>query len=239
MKTQLAAICIFLSFNVFAGAGNDSLAWQPDVGFDFTSRYVWRGSALSNSPNLQPYLGIGYKNFGFGAWGSYATDGNYAEIDLWVSYSIAGLNITLNDYYTEDETDYDAFYAFDYKANTTNHALELMLDYQLPIEKVPLKLTAATIFFGNDKNTNGDNNYSTYFQIAYPFEIKSYTFDLFVGATPHTSMYNGNGANVVETGIQIARDVKLSEHFTLPLSATLLANPAQENIFLIMTIGIN
>ncbi len=239
MKTYIIALFTLLSLNTLGQPLKDSTDWQPDAGFDFTNRYVWRGSALSNAPNLQPYLGIGYKNFGFGAWGSYATDGNYAEIDLWLSYSIAGLNITLNDYYTEDETNYDAFYAFDYKANTTNHALELMLDYQLPFEKIPFKFTAATIFFGNDKKNNGENNYSTYFQLAYPMTIKEYNINLFVGGTPHKSMYNDEGANVIETGVQIARDIQISNQFSLPLSATLLANPAQENFFLIMAIGIN
>ncbi|MEI6851811.1 MAG: hypothetical protein WCL06_03170 [Bacteroidota bacterium] len=124
----------------------------------------------------------------------------------------------------------------------TSHTLEGMLCYKGP-EKFPISVTVGTYFYGNDK-TSGDsiftdthklrslkfkNRYSTYLELGYSFAIKEFNFDAFVGATPFSSVYStpayDGGFAVVNMGITGYRKIKITEHFDLPLKASVIFNP--------------
>jgi hypothetical protein len=237
-KTTLLTLFAFLL--IFANAQNppENSTLNTDLGFDFVNRYLWRGTIVNASPNLQPYLGLEYKGFNFGAWGSYATDGQFAEVDLFLSYSYEGLTLTLNDYYTENEDSLLQFDNFNFNDDKTNHALEFMVNYEFG-EKLPLTLSAATIFYGNDKDEKGNNYYSTWLQANYTFKLNDYDLDVFVGATPAKSIYNSKEGNVAEIGAKLSKSIDISEKFSIPMSVALVTNPAEENIFMILSIGLN
>lgn len=237
-KIILFSLFASLFISVYSQNSEDDTHLSTDLGFDFVNRYFWRGAMINSSPNLQPYLGLEYKGFSLGAWGSYATDGQFAEVDLFLSYSVKGFTLTLNDYYTENEDSLLQFDSFNYDDKKTNHALEFMVSYEFG-EKIPLTLSAATIFYGNDKRPNGDNYYSTWLQANYTFDLNDYSLDLFVGATPAKSIYNAQEGNVAEVGVRISKEVTVSERFTVPLSVALVTNPADDNIFLLLSIGLN
>jgi hypothetical protein len=170
-KTILLTFFTYLLLFVNAQNPPENNSLNTDLGFDFANRYLWRGTIVNASPNLQPYLSMEYKGFGIGAWGSYATDGQFAEVDLFLSYSYEGLTLTLNDYYTENEDSLLQFDNFNFNDDKTNHALELMVNYEFG-EDFPLTLSAATIFYGNDKDEKGNNYYSTWLQANYSFSYK-------------------------------------------------------------------
>ncbi|MDA3867442.1 MAG: hypothetical protein PF489_11940 [Salinivirgaceae bacterium] len=238
MKQQFVFILFFLCtvLPLKALEPADTTLFEPNAGIDFTNRYIWRGMALNSSPNLQPYADISYKNFTLGTWGSYATDGQFAEVDLFLAYSINNFNLTLTDYYTENENDYGEYDLFNYKNKVTNHALEFMVDYQLP-GRFPIVLTAATIFYGLDKNIEGENLYSTWVQVAYPFSIKNYDLKVFLGGTPHESIYC-NEANITELGIQFSKEITITDRFSLPVAVALITNPTEEDVFVRFNIGL-
>jgi hypothetical protein len=237
-KIVLLSLLVVLFLATYAQSSEDAPPIKAELGFDFVNRYFWRGAIVNSSPNLQPYLGLEYKGFSLGAWGSYATDGQFAEVDLFLSYSLKGFTLTLNDYYTENEDSLLQFDNFNYLDNKTNHALEFMISYEFG-EKIPLTLSAATIFYGNDKKPKGDNYYSTWLQANYTFDLNDYSLDLFVGATPAKSIYNSREGNVAEVGVRLSKEVAVSERFTVPLSVALVTNPAEDNIFLLLSIGLN
>lgn len=124
----------------------------------------------------------------------------------------------------------------------TSHTFEAMLCYKGP-EKFPISITAATYFYGNDKtpvdtvftntglvqSVNFKNRYSTYFELGYSFAIKEFNFEVFAGATPFSSAYSTpaykGGFAVVNTGITGYRKIKITEHFDLPLKASVIFNP--------------
>ena len=60
-----------------------------DFGADIMSRYVWRGTAFSTAPSIQPGMELCIGNLAFGDWGAYSFDGinNGAETDLYLTYS--------------------------------------------------------------------------------------------------------------------------------------------------------
>ena len=70
---SISKILFFVLFvnNSFCQEKDTLSNWNYNVSADIVSRYVWRGSDYNNSPAIQPTAEISYKNFAFGAWGSY------------------------------------------------------------------------------------------------------------------------------------------------------------------------
>ncbi len=137
----------------------------------------------------------------------------------------------------------------------TSHTFEAMLCYKGP-EKFPISVTAATYIYGNDKtptdtvftpsklvqSVNFKNRYSTYLELGYTFVIKEYNFDVFVGATPFASAYSSPAYTgkfaVVNTGITGYRKIKLSEHFDLPVKASVIYNPQSSGFYFVFGLTI-
>jgi hypothetical protein len=233
---QILTWVLLLPVLSYSQTQKDSSAVNPDLGADFVSRYVWRGLSLSASPNIQPYLDFGYKGFSAGMWSSYATSEPYAEVDFYISYSSKGLTVTLTDYYTEDENNLLRFNHFNWKQGKTNHALEASLGYSLQ-GRMPLSFKLATIFFGNDQNPDGKQFYSTYLELGYPFAIHDYQFNVSLGATPSKGLY-AEDASIVQIGLSASKNLRITEHFSLPLAISILSNPDNENIFAWLTLSL-
>ncbi len=165
---------------------------------DIVSKYIWRGLSISPTLNFQPSVSYSINNFTFSTWGSSDILGNFKEIDLFMSYSNKGFSITLTDFYMNTNKKY-----FNFKNETTGHALEIGLSYEN--EKIPFKILVGTLVYGEDKtifyDTNethlNKQNYSTYFELSYTFDIKQSKLNLFAGATPFTGIYGNDFAVVV------------------------------------------
>ncbi len=218
-------------------AGNSEGRLSVDYSIDFVSRYIWRGLLYNASPNVQPTLSLNAGGFSIGSWASYSFNQNYAEIDLFVTYAKGPFSVTLFDYYNEDEADMGSVKYFTWKRKDTGHALEGSLAWN-GTESLPLRLLAATFFYGNDRDENDDQFYSTYFELGYPFSINDYTLDLFVGGTPANGLYN-TGANIVNVGFSLNKDIKISDNFTLPVKATFVVNPTKEDVFFVVGVTLN
>ena len=163
---------LFLSITLF---GQDSLT--INVAADINSRYVWRGLDYGASPSIQPTLSLSKKNFEIGYWGAISTLGSYNEIDLYLKYTLKGFSIVATDYFfplnTIPTTKTERY--FNYEDKTTGHIIEGMLGWKGP-EKFPLSILIGTSLYGADKDTSGDNRYSTYAEAGYSFKIKDYSF---------------------------------------------------------------
>jgi hypothetical protein len=213
----------------------DSSSIALNVNADFVSRYIWRGMPLDQSANIQPYASITYKDFSFGAWGSYSLANPYAEIDLNLSYSISNFTLTLNDYYNEDETDLTKNEYFKWSetdTTTSPHALEGCVTFN-GTDNLPLSISAATFFYGNDKDTATNKNYySTYFELGYEINIGSNSLKLFLGGTLSKGYY-ANKAAIVNTGVTASREIKISDSFSIPVTASFIINPNAKDVFFV------
>jgi len=216
-------------FGSFSQQVEDSSGSSAEVGADIVSRYVWRGLSLSPGPNIQPYLDFTYKGFAVGAWSSYGISDQYAEVDFYLSCNIEALTVSITDYYTEDELNLSRFDHFNWKNKSTNHALEASLDYSLP-GKIPLSIKAATLFYGNDRNQEGNLFYSTYIELSYPFQLKDNHFNIAIGTTPSEGLY-ASEASIVHVGLSATKNIRVSEQFSVPLSVNIVSNPKREDIF--------
>lgn len=232
--------------------------FRLNAGADLMSRYVWRGLDYGGSPSIQPTLSFGIGDFEIGYWGAMALTNNYVEADLYAKYSLKGFSLTLTDYYIPSAASAlnDSRYSFcknpdiiNYDTATaenldryTCHSVEATLQYKGP-EKFPFSILVGTYIYGNDKSPQDTvftssglvqsvrfkNRYSTYIELGYVFAVKSFNFDVFVGATPFSSVYStpayNGGFAVVNTGITAYRSIKITENYSLPVKASAIFNP--------------
>lgn len=240
-------LVIMLPFSIIRAQEKEGI--KPEIGCDLVTSYIWRGSpvyaALGDqnvlSPSFQPAFSLNFKGLELGTWGSIDFTGTYKELDLYLSYSLKGFTVMMTDYYWAG--DWIVKNYFEYQNDSTSHYLEASLGYKG--EKYPFSILVATMFYGADKQFEDPlkNNYSTYIELGYGFKISEYNLDLFLGMTPFDGMYGDgyggkDGFAIVNTGITGSRAIKITENFSLPVKASVIANPQAQKLFLVFGVTI-
>lgn len=231
MKKVISTLTILLM--VVSASAQEAKTLDFSTGVDLYSRYVWRGLQFSSAPNIQPYATLTWKNLSLMGWGSYATSQNYAEFDLFLSYNLKGVTLSLNDYYSEDETDLTSNDYSEWGDTLTSHLIEFSASYQLPIEKFPLKILASTFVYGADLNSENKQNYSSYIELAYPFTAGDYELELFSGYALNEGYYS-TSSSFVNVGFKATRAIKITETFEIPFNTSLVLNPANDDVFFVV-----
>jgi predicted porin len=234
MKSYFISIFLIIPFIAFSQdekISTEQSKYSFSYNVDFVSRYVWRGLMLSQGPNIQPYATYSIGNFSIGTWASYGLSEKYAEVDFNVNYSLGNLLFSVNDYYNEDENDLQSSNFFEYDSKKSTHALEASLAYTIS-ENIPLTLSAATFFYGNDRDSTGDNYYSTYLELNYEFKFSDHTFSIFLGGAANEGYY-ADKPSIVNVGLSFEKQIPITDKFSLPVSGSLVANPKAKDIFLI------
>jgi hypothetical protein len=249
MKKAITLIVGFITLFQFSGTTNvyASSPLQPEddsvpaLSFSFNgdlvSRYIWRGLPLDLHANIQPYASVTYKNFTLGAWGSYALSNQYAEADLYLSYSAGALTFTISDYYNEDETDMSLSNYFQYTDKdtiVTPHSIEGQITFG-GTDNFPVSFTVATFFYGNDRNDNNKNYYSTYLELGYEHPLGDNTLSYFLGGTVAKGFYADKAA-IINLGCKASRELKLSDKASLPVSAAFILNPDAKDVFFVFSL---
>lgn len=203
-----------------------------DVNADLVSRYIWRGQPSNLSPNIQPSVTLGYKNFSAQVWGSYGISQPYAEFDINLSYNIGAFTFSLWDYYINaDEATTTHYFNF---SDTTLHSIEGSLTFN-GTEGFPISVTLATYLWGDDKDEAGDNYYSTYLELGYERNIGNTNMKLFAGGTFGEGYYASKAA-MVNVGLTAKRDLQLTEKTALPLTGSVIINPNAKSVYLVFGI---
>jgi hypothetical protein len=199
-----------------------------NVRLDVKNMHYWRGLRVSDGFVTAPM--VGYYNQGFAAfvWGGLSVDGRYREVSQIISYSSGGFSVTLLDIFNFsglENADY-----FNFRAAETNHITDLSVAYTFG-ETLPLNILLATVIFGNDRDTNGDNRYSTYLEAGFPFVYDDYSVQPFLafgfapGGNDGNSLYGNNSFDVVNVGLRVNRPVTVGNHI-MPVTGTLGFNPS-------------
>jgi hypothetical protein len=222
---------------------------KPELGCDIVTSYIWRGSpvyaALGDqnvlSPSFQPAFSLNFKGLELGTWSSIDFTGTYKELDLYLSYTLKGFTATVTDYYWAGDWVVDNY--FEYQDDSTSHYIEASLGYKGT--KVPFSILIATMVYGADRQFEdpAKNNFSTYIELGYGFKISEYNLDLFLGMTPFDGMYGDGyggkeGFAIVNTGVTGSKAIKITENFSLPVKASVIANPQARKLFLVFAISI-
>ena len=207
---------------------------ETTIGADIVSQYIWRGQELGDV-SLQPTLGIAYKGLSLTAWGSVGLSNkdNTKEFDLTAAYTTGGFHIGVTDYWFN--TPNERYFA--YSAHETSHVFEANVGYDFGIAS----LDWYTNFAGNDGvNKDGKRAYSSYFEANVPFKLAACEWTATIGAVPYaTSFYSdANGFVVTNIGIKATKDIKVNDHFSIPIFAGITANPSTEKTFFIFGVSL-
>jgi hypothetical protein len=230
------------------------------AGADLVSRYIWRGADYGNSPGIQPAVAFSVAGFKAGFWGSYglgqyskqindttvANMGHYAEFDMYLSYTYKGFTIMAYDYFFPNALNPNTgnkFYNFN--KQTTGHTLEVCLSWA-GTEKFPLQLYAGTFVYGADKGkdstgtygSGSDNNYSTYLEAAYQFNVKGFGVKPFLAGIPFGSSWYGPYGGIINAGCTVSKSIAISKEYSLPVFGSVITNPQAQSIFLVFGISL-
>jgi len=194
-----------------------------DVGLDFVSSYIWRGTKFGSGPAIQPSIEFAIGGFALGGWGNYNfTSNEAAEADLYISYGFDfGLSLGVTDYYFPG-TEY-----FDYSEVTGAHAFEINLAYAYE------GFSTSANYFVNEAGAAGNEGGDLYFELGYSF--KYFGIHLGAGDGWHTTEADADESdfNVCNIGITSSKDIKISENFSLPLFGGVIWNPDAEQFHVV------
>ena len=202
---------------------------EATVQGDVVSQYIWRGQDMG-AVSLQPTLGLAYKGLSLTAWGSVGLsepDGT-KELDLTLAYKTGGLNIGVTDYWFNKPN--DRYFCYD--AHKTSHVFEATIGYDFG----SVAMQWYTNFAGNDGlNRSGKRAYSSYAEVSAPFRLAGCQWTAAVGAVPYaTSFYaDAGGFAVTNVSLRAAKDIHVTKTFTLPLFASVSANPSTEKVYMV------
>lgn len=237
MNRKLLTFILLATFGFISAQAQDSIVSKINIGSDLTNRYVWRGLDFGSSPSVQPYFEYAHKSgLTLGCWSAFSTTGTYNEIDLYAKYTYKNISIIATDYFfpTSNVPILKSNHFFNYKNASTGHGLEGTLQVKGG-DKLPLTLTIATFFHGADKNSLGEQQYSTYSELAYTFDCKAGKLDAFAGFTPKEGLY-GNTMGFVNIGVTGYKSIEITDRFSIPMKASLITNPQVENIYFVVGI---
>ncbi len=238
MKKIILVLLLVISFNSFAQDSTDASVETSssslDLGLDVQSRYIWRGIQLGgNSANAQPWVEFSSGGFALGAWGAYNLGGlgTVNEADFYMSYSFSdAFSLTVTDYFFPGEG------SGGYFPYNEGHVFEAMLTLTGG-ENFPVSLSIATNLGGAIKYMDGTDEksaYSTYVELSYGTTAGDVELGFFAGGVfgDDNGYYLTDGSGLINVGVSAAKEVKLSETFSLPVNAAIILNPDSEDIFL-------
>ena len=207
---------------------------ETTVGADVVSEYVWRGAKCGDAA-IQPALGVSMAGIDLSLWGSVGVANflDTKELDITLSYSIAGASIGVTDYWfsTGDEP-YGRY--FKYGKGATNHVFEAFAGYDLGFASI----SWYTNFAGADYNADGDAAFSSYCEISAPFSLGGADWSASLGVVPFESgFYGTDGFALTNVSLTAAKSIDITESFSLPVSAGLTVNPCSEMAYLILGIS--
>lgn len=161
-------------------------------------------------------------------------------------------------------TGYNVDNAFDYDARTTGHFVDVRLAYKIS-EKFPLTLKWNTVVYGRDRarisyqdptdpsvyrQKYSKSRYSTYIEVDYPV-LKSDLVDVKVGVGGAFALkeakidgekikgnFYGESAGVVNASLALTKRFKITDKYTLPVTATAVWNPEARKTYLELAVQV-
>ena len=235
MKKLLITCLALLLLGAAAGKAQDKV--ETSVCLDLVNDYVWRGMHLGDV-SLQPTLDVNYKGLLLEAWGSVglSTPTDTKEIDLTIGYTIGGFNVSVTDYWFTAGPDETCSY-FRYGHGVTNHVFEATVGYDFGF----LSLAWSTNFAGNDFTEAGKQAFSSYFEVNVPFALGGFDWKATAGAVPFATDFYGAGRfAVTNLMLTAAKDIVITDSFSIPVFAQLAVNPYARKTYLVLglTLGI-
>ncbi|MEI6050179.1 MAG: hypothetical protein WCS03_14845 [Bacteroidota bacterium] len=229
-KTKSSAIlffaaCFLLFQSTLLSGQTDTLpAVSTSANVDIVSRYIWRGLEIGHAPGIQPALSANWKGFTLGAWGSYKLTGaGGQETDFYLSKSVSFVTVSVWDYWSFCDTTATDF--FNYRNNTTAHLLEAQVLFSGG-ETLPFNFLASYFFHGADPSR------SIYLELQYVHKLDIANLVVFAGYQAKGTYY-ASKTGFVNIGCTVKKSIPVTDRFSLPLSLSLIVNPAVNSTWLV------
>lgn len=244
----IAVLFLFSSMPLLSQEDNEKQSSALDyIGgtIDVRTMHLWRGIEVSDEVNLAAdvYFKTKKENFKIGIWGGAGVNGNFKELDYYLSYALKGFTFSLWDVYNfSPHATYNNKEAFNYKAHETGHYVDLSVSYQFS-QKLPLRIFWSTLIFGRDRGPlNEKNRYSTFVQLSYPiidtkgFHLSASIAGAFaldqgkdsLGITSRANFY-GKTAGIVDINLRLQKDFYIAG-YKLPVYVMPMWNPQGNNM---------
>ena len=225
------------------------------------------GSSPSIQPYLEFGFGSENHSFAIGAWGAYSTSGSQTgqEADIYITYTLnESFSFTLTDYFFPDETagrnDYFNRNMDWAKINSgskdqTGHVVEAAVAFN-GVEEFPISIMFAMNIWGADSRKYIEQSgsmipddkitMSKYLEFGYSTAYNDLSLDIFAGLSldnPNidngepTGFYGQESAGIINLGLTLSKEIKISGDYSLPASASLITNPEAGNIFMVFGIS--
>lgn len=256
---KFLTILILLSSILVAAQSNDVLPEIPeknneekikenilpkgfDVSFTLQNLHFWRGVSVTDV--IFSSIDVTYafdvkREFILGIWGGSSlaseTDvkNTWHEVDYYVKYENKRLLLGFWDCYNDSYAEPPKHNIWNYDSKSTAHRVDLRGNW-IVSDKIPVRLEFGTSLYGNDRDSKGNNRYSTYLEMGYPFYKKNkLIIDGFcgfgMGLTGESHMY-GNGKNnfdVVNVGLKVSRILDFLS-YKIPITITPMWNPSKQ-----------
>ncbi|MGB5990118.1 MAG: hypothetical protein WBG43_10300 [Marinifilaceae bacterium] len=252
------------SFHSHAQRNKTNKEIKLNLKLDLSNRHVWRGLLCVDQKCLKPTIEYVRKRFTAGAWSLFTTDNSVDEIDLYLVYKIKNWKFRFCDTYLLGISDKNKSF-FDYGKNAGIHIFDFYTTYTLD-GSLPLTILAAGSWAANEINysyfpTKGNDDttknigelrtISWYLELNYPTHLGSTKINYILGMAPGKSKYsnwvNEDGRKhysdgafyLTNIGLNLSDKIKITDKFSIPISAELTFNPHQEKIYLQFNIGLN
>ena len=222
-----ASVLLLITFIPTVNAQEEEEASKWNAGLDIYSSYIWRGLKFGTGAAFQPSVDFTAGGFTIGAWGSFSTgDTEAAEADLYASYGFdlgekGALSFTVTDYYYPGTPYFEG----------TSHFIEPMVNLGLG----NLSLTAAFMLYESAPTGSGD----IYLQAGYAAGPVSITLG---GGNGQYSFEDGEDEDdkfaISNIGIGTAKEIKITDSFSLPISGSIILNPSTEQLFVVVGISL-
>ncbi|MDD4032440.1 MAG: hypothetical protein PHS48_04250 [Bacteroidales bacterium] len=191
---------------------------------DLVSRYIWRGLEIGQAPSIQPDLSISRGAFTLGSWGAYRMSGpGILETDFYISGEFGFITVALWDYWTFEEGRELNFFTF--HEPSTSHLLEVQVTTSGG-DRLPFNLLGSYFFYGADPTR------SLYLELQFDHQVRETSILAFAGAQAKGTYY-GPKPGLVNVGCRVSRPIRITEHFSLPLSLSVIVNPLIGSTYLV------
>lgn len=200
---------------------------------DILSQYMWRGQEMG-ATSFQPALGIEWRGFSLvgGANVGISDKNDPKELDITAQYTMGNFRFGLVDYWSDSPNKRYLYY----EAHSTSHVFEAFVGYDFGV----LNASWQTNFAGQDYQVaDGKRAYSSYVELTAPFRLASCKWEAQLAFVPWKSdYYNTTGFAVTNVNLKAVKEIRLTEHFALPVFAQVVANPCSQKTYIVFGLTI-
>ena len=248
--SKIKLIIVLIAMGVLFPAISNANGFKFDAQVEIVSLYNFRAIDYGNSPAIQPKMQVFYNNLEFFAWGSQALiaremfEGEkvpFNEVDWGFKYhietAIGKFIPVITAYYCPfEKKKFFDLRGLDNWQKRGSQTVNVAFDY-IVSPTMPIKLTVDYCF-------HNDPQKPIYAELGYTFTHDNYIIEPYLGVAKglgpggETRQYgiNNNEIGFCNLGLNITKNIPVTDKFTLPVTSTLSIQPYTEEVWVVFKV---